>query len=44
VPALVNDENWTWRLPWPIEDLQVRPDTQERAAFLRTLATEYDRF
>lgn len=43
VPAVVNDQNWTWRLPWPIEDLYVRPETQERAAFLRSLATEYGR-
>jgi 4-alpha-glucanotransferase len=43
VPALVNDDNWTWRLPWPIDDLDVRPETQERAAFLRALATEYGR-
>ena len=43
VPAVVNDDNWTWRLPWPIDDLDVRPETQERAAFLRALATEYGR-
>jgi 4-alpha-glucanotransferase len=24
-PALVSDENWTWRLPWPVEDLPDRP-------------------
>jgi len=43
VPAVVNDENWTWRLPWPIEDLYVRLETRERAAFLRALATEFGR-
>jgi 4-alpha-glucanotransferase len=43
VPAIVNDENWTWRLPWPIDDLVVRPDAQERAAFLRALSMEYGR-
>ena len=21
VPSSVNDENWTWRLPWPVETL-----------------------
>ena len=34
VPAVVNDENWTWRLPWPIEALSVRAEAQERASFL----------
>jgi 4-alpha-glucanotransferase len=43
VPAVVDDENWTWRLPWPVDDLHVRPDAQERAAFLRALAMEYGR-
>jgi 4-alpha-glucanotransferase len=43
VPAVVNDENWTWRLPWPIEDLDIRPETQERAAFLRALSRESGR-
>jgi 4-alpha-glucanotransferase len=36
-PALVSDENWTWRLPWPVEDLQTNPIALERAAFLRDL-------
>ncbi len=43
VPAIVNDENWTWRLPWPIDDLDVRPEAQERASFLRALAGQYGR-
>jgi 4-alpha-glucanotransferase len=43
VPAVVNDENWTWRLPWPIEELGVLPETKERAGFLRALAGEYGR-
>ena len=25
LPAVVNDENWTWRLPWPIDDLDTCP-------------------
>jgi 4-alpha-glucanotransferase len=37
VPALVNDENWTWRLPFPVEALETRPDTIERAAALRQM-------
>jgi 4-alpha-glucanotransferase len=38
VPAVVNDENWTWRLPWPIDDLSALPEASERAAFLNGLA------
>ena len=40
VPAVVNDENWTWRLPWPVDALDTQPEARERAAFLRTLAAE----
>ena len=40
VPAVVNDENWTWRLPWPIDDLASQPEAQERAAFLRNLSRD----
>ena len=43
VPGVVNDDNWTWRLPWPIEDLDALPETRERAVFLRALAREYGR-
>jgi len=38
VPASVNDENWTWRLPWPIDDLPALPEARERATFLLALA------
>ena len=38
VPASVNDENWTWRLPWPTDELSSHPEAQERAGFLRHLA------
>jgi 4-alpha-glucanotransferase len=38
VPAVVNDENWTWRLPWPLDDLMDLPLARERAEFLRSLA------
>jgi 4-alpha-glucanotransferase len=34
-PALVSDANWTWRLPWPVEDLQTEAVALERGAFLR---------
>jgi 4-alpha-glucanotransferase len=38
VPAVVSDENWTWRLPWPVDDLMHLPEARERALFLSTLA------
>lgn len=34
-PATVGDHNWTWRLPWPVDEWPHRADAQERAAFLR---------
>ena len=40
LPGVVNDENWTWRLPWPIEELSARPEALERAAFLCSLSRD----
>jgi 4-alpha-glucanotransferase len=37
-PASVNDGNWTWRLPWTIEQFAAEPLARDRAAFLRVLA------
>lgn len=34
-PATVGDHNWTWRVPWPVDEWHSRADAQERAAFLR---------
>ena len=42
-PAVVNDENWTWRLPWPIDALEGQPEARERAQFLRALCGETGR-
>jgi 4-alpha-glucanotransferase len=42
-PALISDRNWTWRLPWPVEDLEVESHGKERAAFTRALAEESGR-
>ncbi len=42
-PALVNDQNWTWRLPGPVEDLTTDPASLERADFLRELSRKYAR-
>ena len=36
-PALVSHENWTWRLPWPVDELQTNPVAAERARYLRDL-------
>jgi 4-alpha-glucanotransferase len=42
-PATVSDENWTWRLPWPVDRLLVEPEAQERARALRAFAEESGR-
>ncbi len=42
-PASVNDENWTWRLPWPVESLTSTPEGTDRAAFLRRLSASAHR-
>lgn len=34
-PATVNDGNWTFRLPWPIDAAGERPDVLERTQTLR---------
>lgn len=34
-PGTVGDHNWTWRLPWPVDEWPHRADAQERAGFLR---------
>lgn len=42
-PAVVNDENWSWRLPWPVEELDTQPEAVERARFLRDAASRHGR-
>jgi 4-alpha-glucanotransferase len=42
-PGTVGDQNWTWRLPWPTEELSSRPDALERSRFLRAAAVEAGR-
>jgi len=37
-PGTVNDVNWTWRLPWPVDQLMQVPDAIERAHAIRALA------
>ena len=42
-PASVGDENWTWRLPFPVDDLLTADEPRERAAFLRRIASRHGR-
>ena len=42
-PAVVDEVNWTWRLPWAVDDLMSEPHARGRAAFLRTLAERHGR-
>jgi len=35
VPALIDDSNWTWRLPWPVDALDAQPEAAERQQALR---------
>ncbi|MBX3187924.1 MAG: 4-alpha-glucanotransferase [Labilithrix sp.] len=42
-PGTVNDRNWTWRLPRPIEDLKADPDLAARFAKIRALASQSGR-
>ena len=36
-PATVSEDNWTWRLPWPVDRLATTPEAAERATFCRAL-------
>ena len=38
IPALINDDNWTWRLPWLVDEMAKDKAATERAAFTRRLA------
>jgi 4-alpha-glucanotransferase len=43
VPASQGDHNWTWRLPWPVDALDLASEARERAATLRTWSGRYRR-
>jgi 4-alpha-glucanotransferase len=34
VPGQTTDDNWTWRMPWPVDRLADEPEAQERAEAL----------
>jgi 4-alpha-glucanotransferase len=40
LPGTVGPHNWTWCLPWPVDQMASRPEGRQRAAFLRELARE----
>ena len=42
-PGTVTDENWTFRLPWPIDAMDDVPEARERQAKLRDWAERYGR-
>ena len=42
-PAVVDDVNWTWRLPWTVEQMSREPVAVEVAALLHDLATRHGR-
>ena len=42
-PATLSDENWTYRLPWPVDQLDEIPEAFERKEQLRAWAKRYSR-
>jgi 4-alpha-glucanotransferase len=43
VPAAVSEENWTYRLPWPVDTLHHQPPAEERAEALANWARTHGR-
>jgi len=43
VPALIDDSNWTWRLPWPVDKLDAQPEAVERQQALRRWSERHAR-
>ena len=42
-PATVTDDNWTYRLPWPVDQLDEVPEARERKDQLRAWSERYGR-
>jgi 4-alpha-glucanotransferase len=42
-PATVGPENWTYRLPWPVDTFEDQPDARERQQALRRWTEKYGR-
>jgi len=38
-PGLVNEINWTWRLPWPVDRLMRMREAVDRARAVYALAS-----
>jgi 4-alpha-glucanotransferase len=43
VPAVVDDKNWTWKLPWPVDALATRAEAIDRGNAVGRFAGEYGR-
>jgi 4-alpha-glucanotransferase len=43
VPAVVDDTNWTWRMPWPVDRMHDLPEARERQDTLRLWAERHER-
>ena len=43
VPAIVDDRNWTWKLPWPVDQMDAQPEAAERQRALRRWAERHRR-
>jgi 4-alpha-glucanotransferase len=42
-PGTVGGHNWTWRLPWRVDELDRIPVARDRAAYCQALAARYER-
>jgi len=43
VPGLIDNANWTWRLPWPVDRLDAQPEAAERQQALRCWSERHAR-
>ena len=43
IPAKVDADNWTFRLPWPVDRLNEQPEARERQEALRAWTERYAR-
>lgn len=43
VPATIGPHNWTWRLPWPSDQLADVPEARDRAETLRRMSERHGR-
>jgi 4-alpha-glucanotransferase len=42
-PATVSSDNWTYRLPWPVDRMDEMPEARERKEQLRAWSERYGR-